>query len=318
MNVGPFDREAAIRPKMRTDLRFFPWESKCYNSGMMVAKPMEEPQDRRPPGPDLLLPGAALAFAAERRLAERIAGGGPTAVFVWTAPPTFVFGAQDVKETAGRRAARQVLAEYRAAGLVRPSGGRLVPIDPGVVNLAWIGPTRGPLATIEGAFRWAAERLQDFFRRFGLSVAFGEVEGAFCPGRYDGAVFGKKIVGLAQRRWRGAAAVEAFVLVAGTGAERAERAAAFYRLAGGPVVRPERMGALAEWRDLKDEVGIRAAAAALLSAFVAGTDECVRAGTLSAVLGPDGVSALHPFVRALVAESRARLGLGGAEGGAGG
>ncbi len=91
--------------------------------------------------------------------------------------------------------------------LVRPFGGSAVPIDHGVLNVTLIMPEEPPL---DAAFRELAEWLVAALVDYGR-VDIGEVAAGYCPGRYDLALGGKKISGIAQRRLRGVVAVSAFV-----------------------------------------------------------------------------------------------------------
>ncbi|HMQ71907.1 MAG TPA: lipoate--protein ligase [Rubrivivax sp.] len=82
---------------------------------------------------------------------------------------------------------------------VRASGGGLVPQGPGVWNLTlvWPAPAEGAAASTE-VYRAFAQSLCAAFARLGLALQAGEVAGAFCPGRFDLAAGGRKLVGTAQ------------------------------------------------------------------------------------------------------------------------
>jgi lipoate-protein ligase A len=87
--------------------------------------------------------------------------------------------------------------------LVRSSGGAPVAQFPGMLNIALayrIDP--GSRWSIDEAYRHLADLLAGALARLGLAAATGEIADAFCPGRYDLALGGRKVAGLAQRRKR--------------------------------------------------------------------------------------------------------------------
>lgn len=85
---------------------------------------------------------------------------------------------------------------------VRGSGGGLVPLGPGVLNLslAWRAE---PAAMIDphGVYRDLCGALSLALARFGINAVPQEVEASFCDGRFNLAVSGRKIAGTAQA-WR--------------------------------------------------------------------------------------------------------------------
>ena len=91
--------------------------------------------------------------------------------------------------------------------LVRPFGGLAIPVDFGVLNLTLVLPGEPAL---DEAFNELAHWLADALTGYG-HVNIGKVENSYCPGRFDLAIGGQKISGLAQRRIKGAVAVSAFV-----------------------------------------------------------------------------------------------------------
>jgi lipoate-protein ligase A len=71
------------------------------------------------------------------------------------------------------------------------------------VSLAYAGP-RDQASGIDAAFRQFADALLEALRTCGVTGAVGEIDGSCCPGRYDIAIGGRKIIGIAQRRRQGA------------------------------------------------------------------------------------------------------------------
>jgi lipoate-protein ligase A len=109
--------------------------------------------------------------------------------------------------------------------VVRRTGGGPVPQTSGTLNvsLAYATP-REETPTIDAAFKHFADAMLAALQSCGVAGAVGEIEGSCCPGRYDIAIGGKKIVGIAQRRRQGqtdgqllsAVLVHAMVWVDGT------------------------------------------------------------------------------------------------------
>jgi lipoate-protein ligase A len=86
--------------------------------------------------------------------------------------------------------------------VVRESGGTAVPHGPGILSLSLaFRPPAGAPCSLESTYDALCAPIEDALARLGLSAARGEVRGAFCDGRYDLAVFGRKLAGTAQR-WR--------------------------------------------------------------------------------------------------------------------
>jgi octanoyl-[GcvH]:protein N-octanoyltransferase len=135
--------------------------------------------------------------------------------------------------------------------IVRNSGGAAVVLDEGVLNLSLILPTEGTFADIHAGYRAMVRFIELILEPYGVQVETGEVKGSYCPGDFDVAINGQKFGGLAQRRRRGAVSVQAFLLVEGSGSERAELVRGFYEVAARegdtyPIVCPETMASLSE------------------------------------------------------------------------
>ena len=176
-----------------------------------------------------------------------MAGEGESLARLWLHGPGLVPGLRDMR-LPGAEAA---LAHFRAQGYavhLRSSGGRLVVLDQGVLNVA-ITCAGERLPGVEQGFGLMADVLGRALAALGLASEVGEVEGSICAGRYDLSVGGRKVAGLSQRRRRNFALIHAFLLVEGSGEERERIATAFYALAGatqGDSIRPRSMTSLAE------------------------------------------------------------------------
>jgi hypothetical protein len=90
---------------------------------------------------------------------------------------------------------------------VRRTGGGPVPQTAGTLNvsLAYACP-RAETPAIDAAFKQFADGMRAPLRACGVMAEIGEIEGSCCPGRYDIAVAGRKVIGIAQRRRQGTAA----------------------------------------------------------------------------------------------------------------
>ncbi|WP_235941207.1 lipoate--protein ligase family protein [Paenibacillus puerhi] len=197
--------------------------------------------------PDILYP-----FALEELLCRYVGEGGPPLIHMWRHPRAFVMGLRDSRLSSAAEASRSLeQAGYSVA--VRNSGGAAVPLDLGVVNVSLIG--RKPAGRID--FHDDFERMYELIalalQEAGGAVAKGEIEGAYCPGDFDLSIGGRKFCGIAQRRQQHAYVVQAFVVVEGSGAEKAALARSFYELAAAgsadavyPQVREESMASLTE------------------------------------------------------------------------
>ena len=211
-----------------------------------------------------LAPLATLAetFAVDEHLCT---GEGKRMGRLWRHGPSLVPGLRDMRLPMAQAA----VAALRAEGVEvheRSSGGRLVVLDEGVVNIA-IAFSGQDLPSVEAGFRLMADVLLEALVSCGLRPGVGEVPGSICPGRYDLALDGRKVAGLSQRRRRTYALIHAFLLVEGTGAERLERAEDFYRRAGAPPEEGVRPGSMAALQELDPALGVSSVAGALAAAL---------------------------------------------------
>lgn len=88
--------------------------------------------------------------------------------------------------------------------LLRETGGEPVPQSSATVNIALVyAQPRGDLDRdrIETAYRRLCQPILDMLNVAGGLASLGEVEGAFCDGRFNVNLDGRKMVGTAQR-WR--------------------------------------------------------------------------------------------------------------------
>ncbi|PWB31282.1 lipoate--protein ligase [Pseudomonas sp. SDI] len=112
-------------------------------------------------------------------------------------------------------------AELAIAGwpvLLRETGGEPVPQSPAVINVAlvYVAPrSEGDHNRIENAYERLCQPLCEVLREWGGMASVGEIEGAFCDGRYNVNLNGRKLVGTAQRWRQGLGGKRPVVLVHG-------------------------------------------------------------------------------------------------------
>ena len=205
---------------------------------------METPLDEMPE--DILYP-----FAWDELMCRQVGEGRRPILHIWRHGAAFVMGMRD------RRLANaeQAMATLRKRGLsvgVRNSGGAAVPLDPGVVNVSIILPNPEGRLDFHEDFRLMVRFIGQTLAPWGAAVNAGEIEGSYCPGDYDVSLKGRKFCGIAQRRQTKAFVVSAFVVVTGSGMERAKVVRQFYEEAANgkrdayPLIQPEKMASLQE------------------------------------------------------------------------
>lgn len=112
-------------------------------------------------------------------------------------------------------------AELATSGwpvLLRETGGEPVPQSSAVINVALIytAPrSEGDRDRIEIAYKRLCEPLCEVLTGWGGTASVGEIEGAFCDGRYNVNLNGRKLVGTAQRWRQGQGGKRPVVLVHG-------------------------------------------------------------------------------------------------------
>jgi lipoate-protein ligase A len=156
----------------------------------------------------------------------------------------------------GFAAAAQASAGRGWPVVVRRTGGGPVPQGPETLSISLAGAApRADAPGIDDAFRHFAGWLAQALRACGLVPEIGEIAGSCCPGRYDIAIGGCKIVGIAQRRRQGrhgdrlltATLVHAMLWLEGDLAEGVDALERFLAEAGAPQrFARDRMGTVEE------------------------------------------------------------------------
>lgn len=143
----------------------------------------------------------AAAIGEDARILGEVAHGHSRAIArIWQSDSCIAVPARLARSAAFPAAARR----SAAAGwpvVIRGSGGEPVPLAPGVVNLSlayWVPHARR--WSIEDAYAHLASVVAGAVRSLGFPAAVGVVAHAFCAGRFDLGIDGRKIAGTAQHR----------------------------------------------------------------------------------------------------------------------
>lgn len=184
----------------------------------------------------------------------------PPVARLWVHRKTVVLGIQDSR-LPGTAAAMDYLKANGYQVIVRNSGGLAVALDPDVLNISLVLPIHNVFSGIDEGYETMRQLIVEMLQPYETTVVAGEIEGSYCPGRYDLSIGGRKFAGISQRRTKGGMAVQVFLLVSGSGRKRAEVIKQFYRLAveaqplqaSHPFVKPETLASLSELlsRDVK-------------------------------------------------------------------
>jgi octanoyl-[GcvH]:protein N-octanoyltransferase len=192
------------------------------------------------------------SFAMDDTLCTSVSEGtSPAVIRAWVHHNFVVLGNRDYK-LAHVQQGMQYLAEEGYEAIVRNSGGAAVVLDEGVLNLSLVLPAEGTFSTINAGYDAMVYLIRLLLEPYRATVDTGEIHGSYCPGDYDVSIGGRKFGGLAQRRRRGSVAVQAFLLVSGSGNARADMLREFYERAAGaedegyPVIGSERVASLEE------------------------------------------------------------------------
>jgi lipoate-protein ligase A len=181
-----------------------------------------------------LTDGAAL----EAEWMARTAATGRAGAYLWGAAQGLSVPRSYERLSAWRAACRASAAAGWPVHL-RGSGGGIVPQGPGVLNLSLVWPSDSATPSrTDAIYLELCDRLSAAFARLGIAATAQPVPGAFCDGRFNLAVAGRKLVGTAQS-WRRVAGVpvvlaHAAILATCDTAALTERANSFEAAAGSP------------------------------------------------------------------------------------
>lgn len=142
---------------------------------------------------------AEAGLQRQQHLAEFITPQRPRLLLLWRAPQALLVCRGDTRLPDFSAATDRLHAEGWPV-LLRRSGGSACPIAEGTLQVA-IAQATTPGFTMERGYGELAGLIRDALRSYGLAAEAGAVPDAFCPGRYDIAIGGRKVAGLSQH-WR--------------------------------------------------------------------------------------------------------------------
>ncbi|MFJ7934257.1 biotin/lipoate A/B protein ligase family protein [Sporosarcina sp. NPDC096371] len=174
-------------------------------------------------------------------------------VRTWVHDQTVVLGIQDHRLPHIAEAI-PVLEDAGYNVIVRNSGGLAVVLDKGVLNISIVLSEHDAAIDIPAGYEVMFAFVRRLFPEVGDRIEAYEIVGSYCPGSYDLSIDGRKFAGISQRRLRQGIAVQVYLCVEGSGAERAELIRNLYEIGlqgaetkfSYPVIQPEVMASLAE------------------------------------------------------------------------
>jgi lipoate-protein ligase A len=142
--------------------------------------------------------------AEQDLLASVCAGDADSGLLFWRPVDRALVMPRRLSRLAGFSEASETLADTGWPVLLRESGGEPVPQSPSTVNVAvvYVQPdTDLDRDRIENAYMRLCQPILDTLSELGGAASLGEVNGAFCDGRFNVNLNARKMVGTAQR-WR--------------------------------------------------------------------------------------------------------------------
>lgn len=144
---------------------------------------------------------AATGLARQQTLADELDAPSATpSMMIWRCEPALLVTRPETRLPHFESAAVEMQAEGWPI-LLRKSGGSACPVGPGTVQVSMI-EAASPAATMHEKYIALAELIQSSLRAFQINSRTGLVPEAYCPGRYDLAVEGRKIAGMSQHWFR--------------------------------------------------------------------------------------------------------------------
>jgi lipoate-protein ligase A len=142
---------------------------------------------------------ADLGLARQQHLAEEVTSDRQRLLLLWCAPSSLIVGRADTRLRNFSDAADRLWAEGWPV-VIRRSGGSACPVSRGTLQIA-LARNALPETTIDTAYIELSSVIRSVLESYGLKVEIREEPSAFCPGRYDMSVNGRKVAGLSQH-WR--------------------------------------------------------------------------------------------------------------------
>jgi octanoyl-[GcvH]:protein N-octanoyltransferase len=193
------------------------------------------------------------SFATDDALCLSVSEGiSPPAARLWVHDQTIVLGIPDSRLPFLKDGV-SFLKQEGYSVIVRNSGGLAVVLDEGILNVTFVFPDAKAVSIHDG-YEAMVSFVKEIFATDGVSIEAFEVKGSYCPGEFDLSINGKKFAGISQRRVKNGTAVQIYLCVEGSGADRARLIREFYKRAlkgetatfTYPDIRPETMASLSE------------------------------------------------------------------------
>lgn len=224
------------------------------------------------------------SFAADDTICHLVGQGmsAPT-IRTWVHDSSVVLGIQDHR-LPFVHAGMDLLEERGYKPIVRNSGGLAVVLDPGILNISIVLSEEQGKIDINSGYDVMVELIKALFPQAADRIEAYEIVGSYCPGSYDLSIDGKKFAGISQRRLRQGIAVQIYLSIEGSGAERAKLIRDFYEVAlqneqtkfQYPKVKPEVMASLSEL--LEEELTISQTVQNLQKFLYEHSDELLMGG----------------------------------------
>lgn len=186
-------------------------------------------------------------FALTDVLSEFAGDNDQELIHFWQLEQTFILGMKDAR-VPDLSAGLLTVQQKAYQPILRNAGGLGVVSDKGILNVSLIVPNHG--LSIDAGYEKMVAWLRATWPE--LTIEAGEIATSYCPGKYDLAVAGKKIAGIAQRRVKNGAAIMLYLSVNGDQRKRGELVRTFYEQSQAdtkkiyPAVNPSSMTTLSQ------------------------------------------------------------------------
>lgn len=168
------------------------------------------------------------SFATDDTLCEAIgAGNSPWTIRTWVHDASVVLGIQDHR-LPHLHDGQAYLQQRGYTPIVRNSGGLAVVLDSGILNVSLIMSEHDTRLSIDDAYEAMVSLIRLLFPEAAERIEAYEIVGSYCPGSFDLSIDGKKFAGISQRRMRQGIAVQIYICIEGSGADRAALIRDFY------------------------------------------------------------------------------------------
>jgi lipoate-protein ligase A len=140
-------------------------------------------------------------FAREQAFADALTGDTATSILsVWRCPRALLVTPPETRLPSFEQA-RDLMRTDGWPVVLRKSGGGACPVGPGTVQIALV-ETAGACPSLNAKYEVLGRLVHAALSAFQIDSCSRPVAGAYCPGRYDIAVAGRKIAGMSQRWFR--------------------------------------------------------------------------------------------------------------------